>query len=141
MTEPSLERRDEIFDRACWADSRTDERLLEPDRLLSAMMIFDAVCVHDGVLPALDCHSAEEFEHALAGYRHFGLDDVATVVESIARRSTKSPLSEQERWDFEAALEAEYEAACPDTTVDKAFTAYHARRPGDFANPSANSSS
>ena len=136
MGEPLEIVRDVVSHRACDAGSRDDARLSEADRLLSAMMIFAAVCVHDGVLAALGCHSLEELDRALAGYRYFGLQNVAEVVVSIVDRAENSPAGEQDRWDFEGELESEYERVCPDTAVDYAFNAFYAQRPDDFAEPS-----
>jgi len=135
--ESSAFERDVVFERACDAESRSDARLSDADRMLSAMVIFDSVCVHDGVLPALDCHAPEELAHALAGFRHFGLPSVADVIESIAERAARPTAIEQDRSVLEGELESAYAAACPDTAVDAAFTAAFDREPNVFTRPSA----
>jgi hypothetical protein len=129
--EPPIIERDVVFYRALVADSRGDARLTEADRMLSAMLTFDAVCVGDGVLPALYCHSPAELDSVLSGYRYFGLNDVADVIESIAARVDDPPDGDQ--LEFEVGLEEEYESVCPETAVHAAFTRFYQDRGHEFA--------
>ena len=126
-----------IFFRAYEPGSRDNDRLTKADHMLAAMVTFDSMCVHDGVLPALHSHTADELKAALAGYRHFGLDQAANVIESIADRASGTPLSdEQAQLDLDVELEDEYEAVCPPNAVDAAFERFYMQRPDDFARPS-----
>lgn len=129
--EPPFVERDVVFHRAFDADSRGDACLTEADRLLSAMLIFDAVCVGDGVVPAVYCHSPAELAAALLGYRYFGLNNVADVVESIAARVDDPP--DRDQLEFEVGLEDEYESVCPETAVGAAFTRFYEVRGHEFA--------
>lgn len=132
--------RDAVFERALTPVGRDDERLADADLLLSAMLLFDSLAYAEHVLEALDCHSDEERRLALDGFRFFGLQDVADLVESIAERVSGIPASASasERERHEEQLIAEYERACCDgLTTRVAFEQHFARRPQDFAAPSS----
>jgi|GEM_PF-6746044 len=87
----------------------------------------------ENVLDALGCHTADELSRAVSGFRLFGLDDVADLVESIADRTKRSPTSAAERAALEDQLIAEYESACPERTTETAFEDYFDRQAEDFA--------
>ena len=60
--------------------------LADGDIALAALLSVHNLAMNGGLLHSVENHSQDQIERAIAGYRYFGLDDAAAVVESIARR-------------------------------------------------------
>jgi hypothetical protein len=88
------------------------------------------------MLHSMEQHSRGQIERGIAGYRYFGLEDAAAVVESVARRVAAIDLDVDV--DAAARLEAdaddEYAAVVPsDSTLAESFEQLFERRPEAFS--------
>jgi hypothetical protein len=68
---------DMIWNRACGENSL---RGLPGDRALADLLYAHGLAMNGGVLHAVECMTAEELSDAEAGYRYYGLNDVATLL-------------------------------------------------------------
>ena len=92
--------------------------------------------MNGGLLHSVENHSHDQIERAIAGYRYFGLDDAAAVVESVARRAAAIDLDADD--DAAERLEADadesYAAAVPDdSTLAASFEHLYVQRPEAFS--------
>jgi hypothetical protein len=68
---------DMIWNRACGDDPL---RALPGDRALVDLLYAHGLVMNGGVLHAVECMTVEEQLDAEAGYRYYGLDDVASLL-------------------------------------------------------------
>src|SRR6476661_8332679 len=68
---------DTIWNRACGEEPL---RALPGDRALADLLYAHGLAINGGVLHAVECMTAEELSNAEAGYRYYGLDDVASLL-------------------------------------------------------------
>lgn len=93
---------DRIWNRACGDDPL---RALPGDRALVDLLYAHDLVMNGGVLHAVECMTVEEQLGAEAGYRYYGLDDVALLL-SRARgifEAVDAPGSYEQRLDSEYA--------------------------------------
>lgn len=96
----------------------------EGDRALSALLLAHGMVMNGGVGHALEVLSLDELAAAARGYRFFGLNDVATLLE----HSINANDEELERAD------ARYAALIPtDQTLADRFEALYRATPHAFA--------
>jgi hypothetical protein len=93
--------------------------------------------MNGGLLHSVENHSRDQIQRAAAGYRYFGLDDAAAVVESVARRAASIDLDADdgaaERLEIDA--NESYAAAVPDddATLAASFEQFYEQRPEAFS--------
>jgi hypothetical protein len=103
------------------------------DVALAALLRLHSQAMSSGLLHAVtDGLSPEEIEAALAGYRYFGLDDVAQIVESVASQAQIA--SDDELDTLEGEADFRYGEAVPqDAFLVGAFEARATQTPEEFA--------
>lgn len=112
-------------------------QLAEGDMALAALLSVHSLAMNGGLLHSVENHSQDQIERAIAGYRYFGLDDAAAVVESVARRFASIDLDADddaaERLEIDA--DESYAAAVPDddATLAASFEQLYERRPEAFS--------
>jgi hypothetical protein len=118
---------DRIWNRACGDDPL---RSLPGDRALRDMLRAHGLTMNGGVLHAVECLTAEELTDAEAGYRYFGLGEVAFLL-SRARKlfETGDDLDRHER-----QLDGHYADLIPsDSSLVELFEKQLKVKPSDFA--------
>ena len=105
------------------------------DAALAALLLCHGMAMNGGFLHACQGLEPDELARAVAGYRFFGLDEVADLAVEVARRA-----AELDPADHDAAerLEIEsnqrfYELVPGDEAVARAFEAHFDRHPEDYA--------
>jgi hypothetical protein len=68
---------DMIWNRAC---GEGPLRALPGDRALAELLHAHGLAMNGGVLHAIECMTTKELSDAEAGYRYYGLDDVASFL-------------------------------------------------------------
>ena len=91
---------DMIWNRACGEDPL---RVLPGDRALTDLLRAHGLVMNGGVLHAIECMSAQELSDAEAGYRYYGLDEVASLLLRARAVFTTDDLG-----DHEQQLDGEY---------------------------------
>jgi hypothetical protein len=118
---------DLIWNRACGCDAAT---LSPGDRALEAMLAFHGQAMNGGVLDALEYFGSDRLEDAEAGYRYFGLEGVADLLNEA--KSTSKADDDLDLW--EAELDRRYSAIVPnDSTLVARFEMIFRRSPSEFA--------
>jgi hypothetical protein len=124
---PELTKADLVWNRACLPNRAA---VLPGDRALEAMVTFHSVAMNGGVLHALEHFKSDELEDAGAGYRFFGLERVAELLneaKSILKTGDNLSL-------WEAELDRRYYAIVPDDSILFArFETIFRRGPSEFA--------
>jgi hypothetical protein len=110
--------------------------LADGDNALASLSSVHSLAMNGGLLHSVENHSHDQIERAIAGYRHFGLDDAAAVVESVARRAESLHLGADddaaERLEVDA--DESYAAVVPDdSTLAASFEQLYGRRPEAFS--------
>jgi hypothetical protein len=107
----------------------------EGDIALAALLSVHSLAMNGGMLHSVENHSQDQIERAIAGYRYFGLDAAAAVVESVARRAASIDLDADddaaERLEIDA--NESYAAAVPDDSTPASFEQIYERRPESFS--------
>jgi hypothetical protein len=117
-----LSRRDQIWNRAAMAAGGPNSR--EGDSALAALLLFHGMAMNDGIDHAMHVLSSDEYASALKGFRYFGLEQAAAVLEKAAG-ATQLQLEQ---------LNAEYGAVVPsDSTLVRAFQLKLLSSPQAFA--------
>lgn len=100
------------------------------DRALAALLLAHGYTMNGGVLHAVECLAAEEFDAACRGYAHYGFDAIPDLLRYAASIVDDESLAEIE----EARLDADYATVIPsDQTVVNAFTADFETHPDAYA--------
>ncbi len=68
---------DMIWNRACGEDPL---RALPGDRALADLLRAQGLAMNGGVLHAVECLTSSELSAAVAGYRYYGLDEIASLL-------------------------------------------------------------
>lgn len=110
--------------------------LADGDTALASLLSVHSLAMNGGLLHSIENHSRDQIERAIAGYRYFGLDDAAAVVESVARRAASIDLDADddaaERLEVDA--DESYAAVVPDdSTLAASFEQLYERRPEAFS--------
>jgi hypothetical protein len=117
---------DLIWNRACGEDP---PRALPGDRALANLLYAHGLAMNGGVLHAVECMTAEEQSDAEAGYRYYGLDDVASLL-SRARGIFKAVL---DLGSYEQQLDGEYALFVPsDSSLVECFVKRLKSSPSEF---------
>lgn len=99
---------------------------------LAALLSVHSLAMNGGLRHSVENHSPDELEQAVAGYRYFGLEDAAAVVESVARRAAAIDPDVAER--LEAEADDRYAAVVPDdSTLAARFEQLFRQKPEAFA--------
>jgi hypothetical protein len=118
---------DLIWNRACACSAVTHS---PGDRALEAMLAFHGAAMNGGVLDALEHFGTDELEDAEAGYRYFGLEGVADLLNEA--KSISKTGDDLDLWETE--LDRRYGAIVPnDTTLVARFEMIFHRTPSEFA--------
>lgn len=123
---------DEIWNRAC-AEAGGPKKLTAPgDRALADMLLAHGLAMNGGVLHAIACLTEIERDSAVRGYRYFGLQVAANVIEdSSVRWSDGLDLDEEEQ--LEADTDNAYALAVRDDGIlVAAFKAKIETEPDEF---------
>jgi hypothetical protein len=125
MTELTIA--DLIWNRACLG---AQSFLLPGDRALAAMLVFHGAAMNGGVLDALECMAPEDVLAAELGYRYFGLDEIADLLNEA-----KSIFKVDGDMDAsEAEFNRRYSLFVPDdSALIQRFELILQRTPSDFA--------
>lgn len=122
-----LTKADMIWNRAC---GENPLRALPGDRALADLLYAHGLAMNGGVLHAVECLTAEELSDAKAGYRYFGLDDVASLL-SRARGIIETV---DDLGSHEQQLDSEYAHMVPsDSSLVDRFEKRLKVKPLDFA--------
>jgi hypothetical protein len=126
---------DRVWNRATDADSRHNPALAAGDRALSALLQAHGLAMNGGVWHALESLSPEDLGAACAGFRHFGFDPVADLLQvGGGRVAVAEDASLEEQEALEAELDQVYYAAIPtDQTLVYAFEQRLQAHPSEFA--------
>jgi hypothetical protein len=118
---------DMIWNRACSEDRL---RALPGDRALADLLRAHGLTMNGGVLHAVECLSAEELTDAQAGYRYFGLAEIASLVARARKLfETGDDLERHER-----QLDGHYADLIPsDSSLVECFEKQLQANPSDFA--------
>jgi hypothetical protein len=117
-----LSRRDQIWNRAAMEAGGPDPR--EGDSALAALLLLHGMAMNGGIDHAIEVLSSEEYTSALKGFRYFGLEQAAALLEK-ATGATQLQLEQ---------LNAEYGAVVPsDGTLVHAFQVKLLSSPEAFA--------
>lgn len=119
---------DLIWNRACGDDPL---RTLPGDRALADLLRAHGLVMNGGVLHAIECMTARALSDAEAGYRYYGLQDVASLLfHASAIFKTAGPES------HERELDGEYARLIPsDDALVERFERRLKSCPSDFAPP------
>jgi hypothetical protein len=82
----SMSKADKVWNRACMAHGGPEPR--HGDLALAAMLRFHSRAMSGGLLDAVEGVSATEVSDALAGFRYFGLDEAAAVLEWVVAQGS-----------------------------------------------------
>ena len=134
MSDSGLSDADRVWNRAALeagGDSPADG-----DAALAALLAFHGIAMNGGVLHSVEFHSEAAIESALAGYRYFGLQEAAAVVEWTRTMHRESDLDADDDLAESVEIEADdrYSAAVPsDATIVDAFEAFRREHPAAFS--------
>lgn len=118
---------DMIWNRAC---SEAPLRALPGDRALADMLYAHGLAMNGGVLQSVECMTANKLSDAEAGYRYFGLGDVASLL--VGARNLIETANDLE--SHEQQLDGEYARLVPsDSSLVERFVRQLKSRPSDFA--------
>jgi len=125
---------DRVWNRACGQGDCDNPGV--GDSALAALLAFHGVAMNGGVLHALEACSGVDIGAATAGYRFFGLAEVANVIEAALAelQEIQARGDDPEEIDrLEPALEDRYATHVPaDQTLVDAFERVFERRRDDF---------
>lgn len=119
---------DRVWNRAALEDGGAAP--LEGDRALAAMLVAHGLIMNGGVLHAVDCLEADEFEKACDGYEFFGLGGVAKQLREAVRLAVETAPMDA----LEAQFDRAYRKAVPDDAALAAvFGTHFERHPHAYA--------
>ena len=115
----------------------TWEGLQDGDRALAALLLVHGLVQNGGVLHAVEALKPVEIRRGSEGYRYFGLDGVADLMDGAFAQMSRlevSSLSVQE--ELEHVWDRAYQEILPtDQALADAFEAVYAHASADFAPP------
>lgn len=124
---------DEVWNRACMAGGGPEAR--QGDLALAAMVRLHSAAMSGGLLDAVERATASVISDSLAGYRYFGLDDAAAVVEWVvgqAHGTNSEDLEAEEALEDQA--DERYGVVVPsDSVLSDAFKRVYDERPEAFS--------
>ena len=122
----NLTQADMIWNRACSEDRL---RALPGDRALADLLRAHGLTMNGGVLHAVECLTAEHLADAEAGYRYFGLGEVASLL-SRARMGFEAG---DDLEHHEHQLDRQYAVLIPsDSSLVECFEKRLQTNPSDF---------
>jgi hypothetical protein len=90
--------------------------------------------MNGGVLDAVESMPAQAITGAVSGFRFFGLDAAATVIEDVQSRLGEAEQSLEVAEQLESESDQRYGEAIPnDATIVEAFEARYEEQPNLFA--------
>ena len=117
---------DMVWNRACGEDPL---RALPGDRALADLLHAHGLVMNGGMLHAVECMTDDEDSDTKAGYRYFGLGDVASLlVRAKGIYDTADDLGSHEQ-----QLDGEYIQLASDSSLSERFEQQLKSRPSDFA--------
>ena len=110
------------------------------DSALAALLRAHGMVCNGGVFHCIETHSSAELEQGCAGFRFFGLAEVAALLEEAASKVTREAAR---AGDYDEELEFEFdgrygELIPDDNTIVRRFEARFASHPEDFAPSGSN---
>ena len=118
---------DQVWNRAALQEDRSSFRA--GDRALSDMLRAHGLAMNGGVYHAVEVLSPDEFEAALAGYRYFDIEALASLLER-ARSQDDDQVTDSD----EAIADADYSRVIPDDdSLAACFEVIFASRRSEFA--------
>ena len=122
-----LTKADLVWNRACIGKVPFP---LDGDKALRALLSFHGLAMNGGILHALEYTQPEELAAAVAGYRYFGLDEVAEFIAEA--KSVPEGAGDLDRWEGE--LDRRYGAFIPrDSVLVERFEFAFRYNPSQFA--------
>ncbi|MCP4958388.1 MAG: hypothetical protein GY925_03860 [Actinomycetia bacterium] len=122
---------DFIWNRACRPSESTEISEREGDRSLAAMLLVHGLVMNGGPWGAIESCDGDELSAAAAGYRYFGLETGADLIDRLAAALIDVPVDDGK---FEAEWNDAYSGAVSgDDVLVVAFEARHRDVPEDFA--------
>jgi hypothetical protein len=127
---------DLVWNRACEEFDITPG-MPRGDAALAALLLCHGMAMNGGLPHAVEGLEAEELARAIAGYRFFGLDEVADLVADVARQAADLDPSDLDAADqLEVRSNERFYALVPDDdSVAGAFQAHFREHPEDYAPP------
>lgn len=125
---------DRVWNRAALDNGGPHPR--EGDVALADLLLLHGEAMNNGLLHAVtDALTEDELDRALAGYRYFGLDDLAALVASVRTDALHAGEDDPGLGDrLEEEADRRYAAVVPDDeTLARAFEAHFERSPESFA--------
>jgi len=127
---------DRVWNRATDAWSpETWEGLRDGDRALAALLLVHGLVRNGGVLHAVEALEPEEIRRGIDGYRYFGLDGVADLMDGASAQKSRHEVSSLSgREELEHVWDRAYqELLTTDQTLVDAFEVVYAHPSADFA--------
>lgn len=108
---------------------------MEGDVALTAMLLLHGLAMNGGLLDAVAGMPEDEVVRAVAGYRYFGLNDAAAVVEWVAQEVRHlDPQDSNGEDELERQADHRYGAVVPnDSVLDQRFVHKYQEQPAAFA--------
>lgn len=132
VQDPTMRHADLVWNRAAMDGGGSSPRT--GDSALVALLLVHGMVCNGGVIHSIEVCSADELRAGCAGYRSFGLEDAAELIEEAASKVTRD---EARAGDYDEELEFEldqrYGAVIPtDETIVQRFEAHLSSHPEDF---------
>jgi hypothetical protein len=123
-----------VWNRACGEAGEPKTLTTRGDRALADMVLAHSLIMNGGVLHAIECLTTEERIAAASGYRYFGLNSAADVLDDIANQQSGGDVDDGEIDLLEIEADGRYAAVVPDDGVlVTAFEVRFMRERGAFA--------
>jgi hypothetical protein len=125
---------DEVWNRACAEAGGPKALTAAGDRALADMVLAHSLAMNAGVIHSIESLSSEQRIAAIAGYRYFGLDAAADVLEELSRRWRSGGLDDEAAENLETEADERYGTVVRDDDVlVVAFEARYDTAPNEFA--------
>lgn len=119
-----ISKADLVWNRACDGGGRNPRT---GDAALAALLLLHGYAMNGGVFHAVEGLDEAEFKRAADGYRFFGLNSVAALLD----RAAQTPMAG--RGGLESTFDAEYARLASDPHLTKRFCQYYTSHPESFA--------
>ena len=129
---------DRVWNRATEAwNPETWEGLRDGDRALAALLLIHGLVQNGGVPHAVEALEPDEIRRGIEGYRYFGLDGVADLMDgALAQKSRLALSSLSVHEELELLWDSAYQELLPtDQALADAFEGVYASSSADFAPP------